>query len=39
LQQTLQVSDQKGEGRVLTKEQWQNCEPVKVEEIGKKEKK
>lgn len=39
LQQTLQVSDQKGEGRVLTKEQWQNCEPVKVEESGKKEKK
>jgi cell fate regulator YaaT (PSP1 superfamily) len=39
LQQTLQVSDQKGENQVLTKEQWQNCEPVKVEESGKKEKK
>jgi cell fate regulator YaaT (PSP1 superfamily) len=37
LQQTLQVSDQKGENRVLSKEQWQNCEPVKVEEGGKKE--
>jgi len=39
LQQTLQVSDQKGENQVLTKEQWQNCEPVKVEESGKKDKK
>jgi len=39
LRQTIQVSDEKGEGRVLTQEQWQNFEPVKVEESGKKEKK
>lgn len=39
LQQTLQVSDHKGEGQVLTREQWQNCELVKVEESGRKEKK
>ena len=39
LQQTLLVSDGEGEVHLLTKEQWQNCEPVKVEESGKKEKK
>ena len=39
LQQTLQVSDSQGETHLLTKEQWQTCEPVKVEESGKKEKK
>lgn len=39
LQQTIQVSDQKGESRVLTQEQWQGFEPVKVEESGRKEKK
>ena len=39
LQQTIQVSDGQGETHLLTKEQWQNCEPVKVEESGKKEKK
>ena len=39
LQQTIQVSDSQGETHLLTKEQWQNCEPVKVEESGKKEKK
>jgi cell fate regulator YaaT (PSP1 superfamily) len=39
LQQTIQVSDSQGESHLLTKEQWQNCEPVKVEESGKKEKK
>lgn len=39
LQQTILVSDQKGESHLLTKEQWQDFEPVKVEESGKKEKK
>ncbi|MEK6201229.1 MAG: hypothetical protein N2A40_02240, partial [Desulfobulbaceae bacterium] len=39
LQQTILVSDQKGDSQLLTKEQWQAFEPVKVEESGKKEKK
>lgn len=39
LQQTIQVSDSQGEHHLLTKEQWQTFEPVKIEESGKKEKK
>ncbi|MCG2744016.1 MAG: hypothetical protein L6271_08875 [Desulfobacteraceae bacterium] len=39
LQQTILVSDSQGDSHLLTKEQWQDCEPVKVEESGKKEKK
>jgi cell fate regulator YaaT (PSP1 superfamily) len=39
LQQTILVSDSQGENHLLTKEQWQDFEPVKVEESGKKEKK
>ena len=39
LQQTIQVIDVQGEHHLLTKEQWQTFEPVKVEESGKKEKK
>jgi len=39
LQQTILVIDQKGDSQLLTKEQWQAFEPVKVEESGKKEKK
>jgi cell fate regulator YaaT (PSP1 superfamily) len=39
LQQTILVSDGQGESQLLTKEQWQDFEPVKIEESGKKEKK
>jgi cell fate regulator YaaT (PSP1 superfamily) len=39
LQQTIQVSDSQGEHHLLTKEQWQTFEPVKIEESVKKEKK
>ncbi|MDD3814856.1 MAG: regulatory iron-sulfur-containing complex subunit RicT [Desulfocapsaceae bacterium] len=39
LQQTILVSDSQGESHLLTKEQWQESEPVKVEESGKKDKK
>lgn len=39
LQQTILVTDSQGESHLLTKEQWQTCEPVKVEDSGKKEKK
>lgn len=39
LQQTILAADQKGDIRLLTKEQWQAAEPVaKVEEGGKKKK-
>lgn len=39
LQQTILVSNQQGDSQLLTKEQWQDFEPVKVDEAGKKEKK
>ncbi|MFH2121941.1 MAG: regulatory iron-sulfur-containing complex subunit RicT [Pseudomonadota bacterium] len=39
LQQTILVSDSQGESHLLTQEQWQDCEPVKVEESGKRDKK
>lgn len=38
LQQTVLVTDQGGESRLLVKEQWQAFEPIKVEEGGKKKK-